>query len=608
MKITLKSTSLFVIELAFMIWWAILQFLGNVDKEGCILLLILSAVAVFQNQYHGISYANIRQNILGGITSLLFAGTSIYMFTGTAMECMGNEQIPLLQMADTYSFSGILMKLSFIMGAYLVFWNLLLLGYDKIPQLARMEKKQNCSSQKIFWVVFILTALVYFLYLILCMYPGMVQYDSFIQIDQMVSGHYRNHFPVWITLFMGIFIHFGIAVFGNMSAGIFCFSCFEILASSFMSGYMLMTMAEGSFRYKKVWMVLTEAWFLGCPIHWMFASYTVKDPLFFYCMVIFVISMYRLVRGYQTKFFFDQFILVLSGCGFALFRNNGGLVILITTILFVLIYRKKYPKVLICLGLIVAVQVILEGPVYRAIQVEDGEYSEAFSIPLQQVARVVYDDGTLTKDQKEMIAVLMPLDRIKGEYRTDISDPIKGFIQFQHTEDVIKANPSGYLKLWIHVGFQNPRLYVYAWMDQTYGYWHMGNTCNIKRIVGQENAYQVSNKPLSETLFAQSGNYITSWGSSKWFSVFHDLGLVTWITIYAFIYLWMRKRKEAMLPLASLLYLGTLLVASPLANDIRYTYGSVILIPFFIYMMFDHQKDFMTSSLSEEGSIDKILT
>lgn len=98
-----------------------------------------------------------------------------------------------------------------------------------------------------------------------------------------------------------------------------------------------------------------------------------------------------------------------------------------------------------------------------ACDAEGGSTVEMLSIPLQQTMRAA-TRGTVSDDDREMLSELF------WEYEGDWADLYTPLcadnVKWNLDEDVLSADPGGYLALWARVGRQNPRLYLEAFLEQ----------------------------------------------------------------------------------------------------------------------------------------------
>ena len=81
---------------------------------------------------------------------------------------------------------------------------------------------------------------------------------------------------------------------------------------------------------------------------------------------------------------------------------------------------------------------ILKHPVLDALHVQQADAIEGLSIPAQQIARVITDQGELTEEDRALLSHVVDLDQVAQTYEPYISDPIKNLVRAKNQEDYIR--------------------------------------------------------------------------------------------------------------------------------------------------------------------------
>lgn len=109
---------------------------------------------------------------------------------------------------------------------------------------------------------------------------------------------------------------------------------------------------------------------------------------------------------------------------------------------------------------------LYEGILYPVLQVTHGDSREAYSVIMQQFARV-YNECSLDESDSALLLELMD-DTSWKKYEPHKSDAVKGNFNTHNFEE----NIINYMKLWIKLGIRHPSQYLNAFMNLTYGYWY----------------------------------------------------------------------------------------------------------------------------------------
>ena len=118
--------------------------------------------------------------------------------------------------------------------------------------------------------------------------------------------------------------------------------------------------------------------------------------------------------------------------------------------------------------LIFIIYFIVKGPVFDVLGVEKSKTVEAYSIPLQQISRVIASDKKLDKSTLKKLEKYIDVSKIKESYKPHISDPIKSITY----SDALSKNSAGFIKLWSSILIKYPDVYIDAYLSQTLGYWY----------------------------------------------------------------------------------------------------------------------------------------
>lgn len=447
--------------------------------------------------------------------------------------------------------------------------------------------KLTISLTKLSWIVFFLSLAIN-LIIFFCFYPGILTPDSFSSLEQILSGSYSNHHPFWYTMWVKLLFYPVYSTTRNLSTGIAAYSIVQILIQSAVFTYVIRVIYRLTESIKLTY--LFSAFYILYPVSIMYASTMWKDIPHSLSVLVFSVVLAEIIikKRSSPKYLI---ILFISGLIVGTFRSNG-LIALILTILGVLIW-KSTRKLIFPLIAALITSIIATGPVLHIFGVEPNEYIEKFSIPVQQISRVIHDNRDLTEDQTKLIESFISIDTVKNSYSDYISDPIK--FQLNSTEHSCRlaANQKKLLKLYIDLGIQYPDEYINAWIDQTKGYWNGGYHYWIWSSGLDENSAvgQIRQNGLSNIgkIIIQLED-VFRW---PFLNLFFSIGLWVWIFLYLMINLLSKKQPLLICFLPVLGIWCSLLVATPVFCEYRYIYSLFICMPLFLAVKFTNTRSYL---------------
>ncbi|MCR4788798.1 MAG: DUF6020 family protein [Lachnospiraceae bacterium] len=281
--------------------------------------------------------------------------------------------------------------------------------------------------------------------------------------------------------------------------------------------------------------------------------------------------------GYLIKY------IILSVC-VVFFRNNGIYIMIFTSTILVLIYLKNRTLLkklgITSLAVIIACLVI-QHPVFDALELNVDTSIESLSVPIQQTAYIVSTGGKMSDEEAEFIQSVMPL-----EAWHEIYDPIVvDYIKFDPSFDrgFFNDNVGRFMKVYLGLCLKNPVKAVKAHLLNTMGYWDITKSSS--------SAYICPTSIPWTGVF--QGDYFTYYTKI----CFQDLvypqkylsaAIFAWIAIYALFSLLADKKRKNVLPIVPALALwGTLMIAAPLAFSFRYVFGVFLCTPIYLLCLAD---------------------
>lgn len=430
-------------------------------------------------------------------------------------------------------------------------------------------------------------------------YPGIMTPDSINQFKQVIGmSSFSNHHPWLHTLTISLFYHLGSLFTSDINDAFLCFTIFQICFMAFAASYLLWVIS----KYTKSLPLLGSimAFYTLLPYHNVMAICIWKDVMFGGTLLLFCTSLFYLLKeGIKKQNLFSILLYFISGFLMCVYRSNGWYAFVVTLPFLLIAFRKTW-KIMIPLHLtLLALVLFVKGPVMDYYEVEQPDFVESVSIPLQQVGRVIATGQPLTAKQEELIRKIIKIEYVPELYTEYISDNMKELVRTYHPEYFI-SHKMDYLKLWIELGLEYPDIYFDAYVAQTRGYYSPSAVYSVAEVdgiidneTGLYREYLLGGKlivKVREILIKLQDiiplyGALWSMGSLFWatllflglalckkvsFSIKEPMNFLTYITI------WM----------PNIAVIATLLIATPVAIEFRYAYNLAYCIPLYFALMF----------------------
>jgi hypothetical protein len=446
---------------------------------------------------------------------------------------------------------------------------------------------------------------------LLLTFPGVVTPDSQWQISQVLGVEQLSaHHPLLHTAMIWPFMQLGAAV-GSLELGVVLYSVFSILTTCALFTWALVMAIR--LRFGRVTVITIGVLALAFTVNGYYSVTMWKDTFFGPLMVCYTLCLIRLVRqiskpanlagatgaagasdsglaavqpgrAYRIKQWV-AFILVSLGVTFM--RNNGLYVVLIATVVLAVLLAGHRALVATAGVVCLVAALIVNGPVYKALDVTPGPVREALSIPLQQIARIANNHpDDLSASQKQFIETLLSSDTVAeavGDYNPTISDPIKKKFNQQWYLD----HKGEFWKQWLNLALEHPITAYTATAAGTRGYWVPEvRSWTVRYRIVDEETWVESRPALPDLANCLERN---SFGNLRGFPLigwFYSIGLACSLVLLGAGVLFLKRRYREMLALVPLAVLWLTCLASPVFAHFRYAYGIVLTAPLVIFYAF----------------------
>lgn len=299
-------------------------------------------------------------------------------------------------------------------------------------------------------------------------YPAGLSYDARLSLLYYFGLlDFSSHHPPFSTWLMGKVVSLGVML-GNSNLGIFFYCILQYLLFVLIMAYLIYTIRV--YLRAPGWLqALTLFTALVAPYHAAYVGVMIKDVLYSYCLLLFVIEMVYYIRG-NTYNVGHVLLLCSSAVLTILLRNNGKYVIYpVLLMLAGITFRRKrkndnYKILFMILGIILCSASINSYLMNHYVK-EQGSIREALSLPFQQTARYLKQYGEeVTEEEKHTINRVLDYEKLAELYDPILSDPVKGTFRETSTKDELFA----YFEVWMKQFCRHPWCYVEATLNQNY--------------------------------------------------------------------------------------------------------------------------------------------
>ena len=454
----------------------------------------------------------------------------------------------------------------------------------------KVYAKKNKVNIYFFFIIFLIILICWLPY-ILTFFPGGIYSDTRESISQALGySKLKNHHPILYTLLLRIFIIIGLKI-SSLQLGIELFTIFQVFAMAATCAYFVYWLYKNNVSKKYITIVtLFFSLFRLIPLY---AISIWKDTPFCIALFLYIIYIAEIInkdaKNLEKLGGIIKYIILIFFVAFL--RNNGLYIVIFTTLIIAITYRKRLLKGLKEFIIITITQIILcgiiQGPVYNYKKINTG-FAENLGILLQQVCYVVVEEGNITDEQLQFINNICDTKIIKQIYNPCIVDTVKFNKNFNHT--YLAEHKSEFIKVWFEIFIQNPKSYIKAYLLNTVGFWDI-NKATFDAYINPkmwQNARQLG--PIVQKDYIQI-HFVLSLEdvlipnraiSSAIFLFIMLLGML--ITIYQ------KKYKNLLIYMPAFITYITIMIAVPLAFSLRYVYILVLMLPLSLIIPFLKQE------------------
>lgn len=424
------------------------------------------------------------------------------------------------------------------------------------------------------WAGIVLCWLPYYL----AFFPGCMTLDSMYQLEQALGVMPLND---WHPLLHTAVIAFCVQVaklFGAPQACVAMYSAMQMLImSAVFAGASRALLRHAPSRKRYAW--LMYAWFALFPMHPMLCLAMWKDILHAGVTLLLIVSLFSLARDPGAVFRSRRRMAALALCFFlfATLRHNGLYACLLYLPCFLWHYRAHWKSALpLCLT-VIALTGVYRGPALQALNPLRGSVAEFLSAPVQFIARVaVQEQDSLPPEDASIIGEILPYERMAELYNPRNADPVKS----QLDTGTLRSSPWRYAALFSRLAVRYPQTLLESFLCGTSGYWDPAVSYDIAAYGMMPNSAGAERRSIGIRDDAVRSFIEDRLRPLPGISLLFGIGGMIWLIAAAAVLLWVKRRRDLLIPFALLFLLWLTVLASPIYSEYRYAYGLVVSAPF----------------------------
>lgn len=440
-------------------------------------------------------------------------------------------------------------------------------------------------GKKIFLFSFLLI-LISWIPIIISFYPNNFSCDASTQVRMIIYDCISTYHPVVHTVFLGGLLKLSYLLFGTYTIGNFIYALIQALIMDLIFSYFVLFLAKE--KAPRWLIILSMLLFMFLPTNSVLAITTTKDVIFSGLILLLVIKFYYISthRDYlkEKKNLISTIIIMFLSL---IFRNNM-LYALILFFIPCIVILKRWKQVLMVFLIPLLLYGVYNESLTRVFHIEKGPKVEAFSVIIQQLARV-YNKEKLTKGEASMIANLYKNDSLK-HYNSQISDPVKS----EFNSDVLFSNIGSYIKLYFKLGLKYPLTYMDSFLMTNYGYFYFFDKLPINETktyiwvtcMNHDKDFSCKDDCNDNFIYHLYDNLLekATYQKVPILNIFMNIGFHVFMMLFTICLLLYRKKQKFSLPIYLLLSLFVTNLLGPVSL-MRYVYPIFVCLPFLLFII-----------------------
>ena len=497
---------------------------------------------------------------------------------------IGNTVYPVVynKAVNIFNLKNTIYTIVCILGLFLFFTRIFYLMFTNLNKIKMFENKANTKFDLKLFFIFLIIILICWTPYFLRYFPAIMTSDSYYVIHYANEKILSDFHTFRTTWFFGIFFHLGKLLFNNMNAAVALSTIVQMLLMASIFSYSIIYLRNKGIN--KFFCIICLLIYSLSPLHAHYSITLWRDIVFGGAFVLLFTTLYEFVTTNKKIKNSTIFLFIISILLILFFRNNG-IYICILLLPFILFSKISYKKMIsIVYIIILTFYFIIKGPIFDYFNIEKSTTIEAFSIPLQQIARTISLDKKIDEKDRIYLSQIMNTNLIKERYASAISDPIKNLTNNQK----LSQSKGKFITLWFKYLVKYPKVYFEAYFTQTLGYWYpnveyWATGMESKSIFEDINVYS---DPITSNNFNKVID-LSTLRKIPFSNLIWSCGTTTFILIISsFIFIYNNKVKYILPYIPLYLLLFSILISTPVFSELRYVYGIFACVPLLLTIPF----------------------
>lgn len=479
---------------------------------------------------------------------------------------------------ELFSLSSIL----YLIGNGLLIYSTLSLIVPKIIEYTSSKKGKNIP--KIFLISFLVILICYLPYLII-FFPGIITNDSLTGLYMLLKIiPISDSHTILYLIFTYIPFKIGSLLFNNINISVGLISFTQILVMALTFAYVIKFLKKRNIP--NVVLIIILLFYGLLPINGFYSITLWKDIIFSCSVVLLTIECIKLIERKENITINNSYMFIIASLLVVFTRNNAIYMYILLSIVSLFVFKKNLKVIIIMIVAVFSCYIIVKGPVFNILKIDKSSSAEYIAIPLQQVGRMAYKNVKFTKEEKELIDKVIPLEDLKNSYNPEIVDPIK--FNKKYNSKVYENNKLEYFKLWINLCIKHPNIATESYLTSTLGYWYPGVKYWVTTAKIDDNIIGVHTYSIVPNSFRNKFKKIID-NEMPFFGYFNCIGFYFFLIIIALYITFKKKGKRLLYIYTPVIGIWlTLLLATPVFAEFRYAYSALLCLPIYIGLLFSN--------------------
>ena len=331
------------------------------------------------------------------------------------------------------------------------------------------ENKNENSEKK--WFIYFFIIIICWIPTLLAFYPGLVNYDGGYQIrDYFFDNKINLGHPIVTTFFYTIFYEIGFYYLNSPALGMLMFSIFQMTIMALIFSYAVKFIEEET--GKKCLRNISILIYGLFPYNQLFPIMTTKDVIFAGLVTIFIINLYKMLKGkYKIV---DYIFFIIITILMLLFRSNAvyALSVLLPFAFLMLINnKKKFRNLLVAAIISIIICQGINRLVVSIVNDKSGENIIWLCVFAQATGKITSErEKDLTDYEKEKISLYFTNYKAVGKiYKPYIADYTMKLAKY----DNILENKKEFLAFMLELAKKYPGEFMDSYLNTMRGYWYV---------------------------------------------------------------------------------------------------------------------------------------